>query len=261
VTLHLEDENHGFGRGNNVALRYLAGRASAPDLVLLLNPDARLENEAIALMADCMDANPNIAVVGAGVSYDDGEPASAAYRFPGVLSEFVAAVNFGPLARMTRRWHVSIGPDASSGPVDWVTGAALLARFDALQSVDFFDPVYFLYFEEVDLMHRLKRNGFEIWHLREARVIHAKGAATGVSARGDEIRRRRPAYWYESWYHYFRRNLGWPGAVCAALAWYSGAMINIVITSLRGRPRHCPEHFFGDFTRIVACRLANPFRQ
>ncbi len=260
VTLHLEAENHGFGRGNNVALNYLAAQDNPPDLVLLLNPDARLENEAIAMMAECLDSDPEIAVVGAGVSYDDGEPASAAYRFPGIISEFSAAVNFGPVARLTRRWQVAIGPDAQSGPVDWVTGAGLLARFDALQSVNFFDPIYFLYFEEVDLMRRLKRRGYKIWHLREARVIHAKGAATGVSARGDEIRRRRPAYWYESWYHYFRRNLGWLGAVTAALAWYSGALINIGISALRGQPRHCPAHFFGDFTKIVARRLANPFQ-
>jgi GT2 family glycosyltransferase len=259
VTLHLEAENHGFGRGNNVALKILEAQPEPPDRVFLLNPDARLENEAIALMSACMDEHPSVAVVGAGVSYDDGEPASAAYRFPSVISEFVAAVNFGPLARLARRWQVAIGANASSGPVDWVTGAAVLARFDALRDVEFFDPVYFLYFEEVDLMHRLKRRGYEIWHLREARVIHAKGAATGVSARGDEIRRRRPGYWYESWYHYFRRNHGWFGAALAALAWYAGALINIVIAALRGQPRHCPAHFFGDFSRIVARRLLNPF--
>ncbi|MEE4278708.1 MAG: glycosyltransferase family 2 protein [Halieaceae bacterium] len=259
VTLHLEAENHGFGRGNNVALEFLERQPEPPSRVFLLNPDARLENEAIALMSACMDEHPAVAVIGAGVSYDDGEPASAAYRFPSAISEFVAAVNFGPLARVARRWQVAIGADARSGPVDWVTGAAVLARFEALREIGFFDPVYFLYFEEVDLMRRLKRRGHQVWHLREARVIHAKGAATGVSARGDEIRRRRPPYWYESWYHYFRRNHGWFGAAIAATAWYSGALLNIVIAALRGQPRHCPAHFFDDFTRIVARRLANPF--
>ena len=51
VTLHLEAVNHGFGRGNNVVLRTLLDRDAPPDAVFLLNPDARLENEAIDLLA------------------------------------------------------------------------------------------------------------------------------------------------------------------------------------------------------------------
>ncbi len=260
VTLYLESENHGFGRGNNVALNALANSEAPPDYVMLLNPDAKLENEAIALLADCLGEDSKRAAVGAGISYDDGKPASAAYRFPSVLSEFVAAVNFGPLAKLARPWQVNLGADAPSGPVDWVSGAAVMFRFEALQAVDFFDPIYFLYFEEVDLMHRLKDAGWDIWHLREARIIHAKGAATGVSARGDRIRQRRPGYWYDSWYFYFRRNLGWAGALLTALGWYSGALINIVITTLRGQPRFCPAYFFGDFTQRVFLRLLNPFK-
>jgi hypothetical protein len=38
--------NHGFGRGNNVVLRALEARERPPEKVMLLNPDARLDNEA-----------------------------------------------------------------------------------------------------------------------------------------------------------------------------------------------------------------------
>ena len=47
VTLWPETVNHGFGGGNNVALRALLAREMPPDYVFLLNPDARLDNEAI----------------------------------------------------------------------------------------------------------------------------------------------------------------------------------------------------------------------
>ena len=40
VTLHLEDRNHGFGRGINLVLDPLSRRADPPDFVLFLNPDA-----------------------------------------------------------------------------------------------------------------------------------------------------------------------------------------------------------------------------
>ena len=54
VTLWLETENHGFGRGNNVVLTALNTAADPPDKVLLLNPDAYLENEAIDILATAL---------------------------------------------------------------------------------------------------------------------------------------------------------------------------------------------------------------
>lgn len=54
VTLHFEAVNHGFGRGNNLVLTRLASRPNPPDKVFLLNPDARLENEALAVLAETL---------------------------------------------------------------------------------------------------------------------------------------------------------------------------------------------------------------
>lgn len=56
VVLYCEDENHGFGRGNNVVLTALADQAVPPDYVLFLNPDARLKNNAIDLLAGFLDS-------------------------------------------------------------------------------------------------------------------------------------------------------------------------------------------------------------
>jgi len=43
--------------------------------------------------------------------------------------------------------------------VDWVTGAAFMARFDAIERVGFFNQNFFLYFEEVDLMKVVRADG------------------------------------------------------------------------------------------------------
>ena len=67
VRLWLEVENHGFGRGNNRVLDTLATEALPPEYVFLLNPDAVLVNEAIAVLADALDADSRVAAAGARI--------------------------------------------------------------------------------------------------------------------------------------------------------------------------------------------------
>lgn len=247
VHLHSEAHNHGFGRGNNLVLTELMSRARAPAYAFLLNPDARLESEAIAVLADFLDAHPAAAAAGAAITSPDGVPVTSAFRFPGVVSTFAAALNLGPVSRLLRAWEVPLPPTSGTRRVDWVSGAAVMLRLSAVQRVGYFDPSYFLYFEEVDLMQQLTRQGGEVWHVDEARVAHIEAAATGV--RGSKAR-RLPAYWYHSWQHYFGKNLGRGTALLAAAAWYIGAAGNAVVSALRGREANAPKRFYGDFWRL-----------
>lgn len=247
VHLHSEAQNHGFGRGNNVVLTELMGRPVPPAYAFLLNPDARLDNEAVGVLADFLDAHPAAAAAGAGIVSPEGVPATSAFRFPGVVSTFASALCLGPVSRLLGAWDVSLPPATGTQRVDWVSGAAVMLRLSAVQRVGYFDPSYFLYFEEVDLMRQLTREGGEVWHVDEARVAHIEGAATGV--RGDNTR-RLPAYWYHSWQHYFDKNRGRGTALLAAAAWYTGAAGNAIIASLRGRQAHAPKRFYGDFWRL-----------
>lgn len=254
VTLYPETENHGFGRGNNLVLRALAARATPPRYVMLLNPDARLENEALAILAEFLDAHPRAAAAGAGIAKPDGTPVTAAFRFPTAAWEFAEAAGLGPVSRLLGAWQVPLPPDHPTGAVDWVAGAAVMLRRDALAALGGFDPEFFLYFEEVDLMRRLAATGQEVWYLPEARVLHAEGAATGVRS-GETARRPRPRYWYESWRHYHRKARGRAGALSAALCRISGAALNGLVCRLRGRPPSGPKDFLGDFTAIVLLPL------
>lgn len=251
VTLHLEAVNHGFGRGNNLVLRQLAARSDPPRKVYLLNPDARLVTNTVAELAAFLDAHPRAAVVGSGIIHAaTGEQVTCAFRFPGTISEFTGAVHFGPLSRLFGRWTVPLPPDIPTGQVDWVAGASMMARLDALAEAGFFDPDYFLYYEEVDLMHRLKRRGWEIWHLPGAHVVHVGGAATGVSSANLE-RPALPAYWYDSWRMYFEKLHGRRGARAAAMSRLAGTMLGDALCRLRRQPLRNPRNFAADFRRQV----------
>ncbi|MBD3787665.1 MAG: glycosyltransferase [Sphingomonadales bacterium] len=254
VTLWPETQNHGFGRGNNVVLAALAARDTPPDHVFLLNPDAALANEAIAILADFLDAHPGVGAAGSGIRSPSGAALTAAFRFPSPAREFVSAVSFGPLARLFPRARVALGPDTPAGEVDWVAGAAVMFRFGPLQALGGFDPDFFLYYEEVELMHRLRAAGHAIWYLPQAQVIHAEGASTQVKSL-QSARKRKPAYWYRSWRLYYSKTRGRAGAVGAALAWISGASVNFALAVLRRREPAAPLHFYGDVARHVVAPL------
>lgn len=250
VTLWLEQENHGFGRGNNVAIHALMKRADAPDYIFLLNPDARLDNEALAILADVMDARPDVGAAGAAITLPSGKPVTAAFRFPSALSEFAQAVNFGPVARAFADHMVPLPADHPEGPVDWVAGAAVMMRFSVVRQLNGFDPDFFLYYEEVELMWRIRKAGYQILYLPQAHVTHAEGAATQVKS-GQSTRKARPAYWYQSWLYYYLKTKGRAGALGVALSWVAGSLVNVPLAALRGQELYAPKHFLRDFSKGV----------
>lgn len=256
VTLWLEETNHGFGRGNNLVLNALAARETPPDYVLLLNPDARLKNEAIAILTETLTAHPMAGAVGAGILQPpENEKVVACFRFPNALSEFERILGFGPISRLLKHHWSALPPDTPPGPVDWVAGCSVMFRFDVIRDLAFFDPGFFLYFEEVDLMRRLSKAGWQTRYQPEALVIHAAGAATNVQSHAED-RRRRPAFVYRSWRRYFTKSHGRFYTVMTALGMMIGAGLGRLLAIVRRRPStRQPVNFFSDQWRYVIAPL------
>lgn len=252
VTLWPEGHNHGFGGGNNVVLTALAARETPPDFVFLLNPDAQLDTEALADLAAALEAAPRAAAAGASIRDPRTGPATAAFRFPTLAGEVLRTIDFGPLDRIFGHLRTSLSPDHPGGQVDWVSGAAVMFRFSALQKVGFFDPGFFLYYEEVELMHRLGKAGWEVLYVPAAHVMHEEGASTGGGGR----RRERPAYLYESWRHYFALTRGRGRTLLAALLMIPAAGLNVLQRRLRGKTPTIPSRFLRDHWRFVIRPLA-----
>lgn len=255
VTLYTEQINHGFGRGNNLVLRALAARPHPPEKVFLLNPDAHLDNEALDILAAFLDCHPSAGCAGASITNPDGRLTSAAFRFPSAISEFSDSLAFGPVARLFRRYTVPLSPDMPTQRVHWVTGAAAMLRWDAVWQCRGFDPKFFLYFEEVDLMRQFAGHGWETWYVPQARVYHIEGAATNVK-NGKFKRSPNPDYWYDSWliYH-LKAHRPWGARLCAAsrlLGWSANRAISFV----RRRPTLAPQSYLNGFTRRILRPLA-----
>lgn len=215
--------NGGFAFANNRALALLAERGPLPDAVALINPDARVRPGALEAMAALLDREPRAGAVGARLVREDGRPQSSAFRFPSVRGEFCRGARTHLFERLLGVPPTSIQVDRAA-EVPWVTGAAVMLRTQALLGTKLFDEGFFLYYEETDLMRRLRRGGWSIWHEPVAEVVHDGGAATKIRdpESGMPLARRMPRYWYESRRRYFALARGRGYAALVGAAWLIG---------------------------------------
>ena len=175
----------GFGANHNTVIRATNGR-----YVFVLNEDTTSDDWGFARLVAEMGAYPRTAVLGPRLVYPDGRHQGSAWRFPTPLVSLVGLPTLG-----------KVGIDQSKGKrpraVDWVVGAALLLRREALDSVGLFDEGFFIYFEEVDLCLRLRRAGWEVRYLPTVSVVHHESqfSADIPERRINEMWRGRHRYW------------------------------------------------------------------
>jgi len=237
------NRNDGYGAGNNLVLRSIVASKEF-DYVWLLNPDTVLLT-GIPEQVQALLAQPRTAAVGARLEDPDSTPQNSAFRFPSFLSEFLQAANLGILDRWFGRWRVVQPMPDTVASTDWLAGASVIFKVEALRDVGIFDEAYFLYFEEVDLFRRLDAAGWQSWYAPEMRLIHHVGASTGIS----DHRRRKcemPDYWYASRSRFFRKQHGAIGAVCVDLCWLAGRCIYLFSRLLLRRR---------DSSAVKGCRI------
>jgi GT2 family glycosyltransferase len=175
----------GFGANHNAVIRATSGR-----YVYVLNEDTTADDWGLARMVAHMDAHPRVAVLGPRIVYPDGRHQDSAWRFPTPL---VSALGLATLGRV----GIKQSHGDTARPVDWVMGAALLLRREALDEVGLFDEGFFIYSEEVDLQLRLRRAGWEVRYFPAVTVVHHEShfSAEIPERRINEMWRSRHRYW------------------------------------------------------------------
>ena len=166
--------NVGYGRAANLG----AAQTQGADL-LICNPDLVLAGGALAALVGRLDAVASLGVVGPSVRNPDGSRYPSARTFPDIGD----AVGHGllcmvaPNNRFTRRYRLLDWDHADATEVDWVSGACFLARRQAWDDVEGFDPAFFMYMEDVDLCWRLRAAGWSAGYEPAAEVTHIQGVS------------------------------------------------------------------------------------
>jgi N-acetylglucosaminyl-diphospho-decaprenol L-rhamnosyltransferase len=206
VTIIEAPTNGGFAYGNNVAFQR-AYDDGPPAYIHMLNPDTLVRRGAIGALVHFLEANPNVGIAGSSFENLDGSDWPIAFRFPSLLSEFEAGLQFGLATRVLQPWVVARKMSPVPQPIDWVAGASMMVRRAVLDSIGGFDENYFLYFEETDFCFRAKKAGFTTWYVPESRVMHIAGQSTKLTERNAALK-RLPSYWFESRRRYFAVTYG-----------------------------------------------------
>lgn len=155
--------NLGFSAACNLGVR----STSAP-YCLFLNPDAEATPEALRNLFSALKARPEAAAAGGPLMGRDGIEQAGGRRYIPTLR---SSVGLGP-----RPLHLE--PFTAPTPVPAISGAYMLVRRSALQSIGGWDERFFLHLEDLDLCQRLGDAGWRILYVPNAPARHVKGACS-----------------------------------------------------------------------------------
>ncbi len=201
ITTIENGRNLGFAKAVNRGIEAAKG-----DYILLLNNDARLENDAIDRMADFMEEQPAAGICGVQLIYDDGRLQNSIDIIPTLASQFLNKSLLKIL--FPKRYPSKRSGYTAPVQVPSVIGACMLIRRGVIEIIGGLDEGYFFYLEETDFCKRTVEHGWQIWHLPQINVVHHQG----LSAKRIDVRRK--VEFHRSLYRFFRKNKGQGYAAC-----------------------------------------------
>jgi GT2 family glycosyltransferase len=171
--------NSGFARANNEGIRQSSG-----EVVLLLNSDTLIEDRAID---GCFGEFAGSSFVACGVQLlnpDRTPQVSGAWFVRGGLNYLLPLPYLGGLVKWVGRASgtkvPSVAEARSTVEVDWINGAFLMVKKEAIALAGMMDEDFFLYAEEIEWCGRLRRLG-KVALYGKYRVVHIQGATTNES--------------------------------------------------------------------------------
>lgn len=179
VKLIENNDNLGFSKGNNVAIRQATG-----DYQLLLNPDTVVLPDTLQKCLDFLKNNQECGVVTCRVEFPDGRLDLDCHRgFPtpwASLTHFVGLSKLFPKSKLFGQYQLSFEDLTTSHEIDSAVGAFMMMPKKALDEVGLLDEQFFFYGEDIDWCFRFKKAGFKVYYYPECKIIHYKGYSSGI---------------------------------------------------------------------------------
>ncbi len=217
-------DNLGFAGGVNRGLAEADGR-----FLLVLNPDIEVQPGSLDTLIDFMEAHPETGIAAPKLLNTDGTLQHSCRRFY-TLSTIILRRSFlgriFPDAAPLRR-HLMLDYDHETPrAVDWVAGAAMLVRREALDDVGPMDERYFLYFEDVDWCTRMQARGWLVHYVPDSVMTHHWQRASRTLGPAARRHLRSGLRFYDRWggfLHVLRQSAG---------AWRTGALVALDLLTI-----------------------------
>jgi GT2 family glycosyltransferase len=180
------DENLGFGRANNIAMR-----AFPSDYYFLLNTDAFLANDAIDKLLAVARSEPDVGGVGPKLLNPDGSLQPSVGRIPPRSWELpIVVFRLYKLLPKKIRENLLLGSfwdHSEQRRVSALWGTAVLLSNEAIERTGGFDERFYMYWEDFDLSYRIVKAGLRLIFVPDALVTHL-GGQSAVLRWGKSVR-------------------------------------------------------------------------
>lgn len=177
VCLVRNQANRGFAAATNQGLAQGRGRYA-----FLLNPDTEVLGDGPARLVAFLDSRPDAGMATGQLLNPDGTLQHGSFRFPTLWMSFF---DFFPInhrlqgSRLNGRYLLD-----STLPfeIDHPLGASMLVKREVLGRAGPLDEAFFMYCEEIDWCLRIKKSGWRIFCVPQARIVHHGGQSTRQAA-------------------------------------------------------------------------------
>lgn len=178
VILSKSKHNMGFSKAVNDAL----AKSSAP-YVAILNPDTYVKDNFFESITSYMAEHFDIGIIGPKILGSNGDVQGSARSFPSPLTAFFGRTTIlsklFPKNRISSQNILTTKADGITPmEVDWVSGACMLVRRKAIETVGLLDEGFFMYWEDADWCRRMRNAGWKVVYFPKASIVHYVGGSS-----------------------------------------------------------------------------------
>lgn len=186
--------NLGFGKANNLGVKYASGK-----YVFLLNSDTLLINNAIKILFDYLEDHPDVGVVGGNLytigkrpsssyctEFDDIESVKADAKWSTIIKKIFMNryidKKYSEEQKENYYYKSNFNFTDQNQKVAYIFGTDMMLAKELYENLGGFDPDFFMYAEEEELSWRITEKGYQIVNVPSAKIIHYDGASVKKNA-------------------------------------------------------------------------------
>ena len=203
VILIESPKNLGMGAGNNLGVKQARG-----EYLVVLNPDTVALAGAVNKMYDFMAANPQIGLVGPKLINPDGSLQYSTYKFPSFWLPLFRRTFLGNIPALNpwlKDYQMMAWDHKEARAVDWLLGACLIVRRQAVEEVGLMDEQFFLYVEDTDWCRRFWASKWEVWYVASVELVHFHERLSAQKPLLSAVFSKITWIHISSWFKYFQK--------------------------------------------------------
>lgn len=157
----------GFGRGLRMAVE------EGYPYIMMLDNDAYVDTDTIKKLHRYLEENPDVGIVGAKIMMSDD---------PKRIMDYAKTIDFETFMDGSK-WCGKLDSEEAKEPreCDFAAATAAMVRREVLLKCGGMDEAHFIYYDDIELGYRIKKSGYKVVSLGNAKAWHKSGMTRKTS--------------------------------------------------------------------------------